>query len=313
MHEDIRLSRLRVSRRRALSIGGTVSLGGLIAACGGGGGDREAAGTTAASPPPTSTQGPTPARGSSDLLAALDDAPSCVLAKEATQGPYWFDVDAIRRDIREGRPGTRLHLALRVQDMSRCEAGGEPAPVADAVVEIWHCDAGGEYSGFESMSAGTGLGGTPPEPPGGSSAPPPPPDAGQPGGHAGDDADTSDGSYSQGVQEADPTDDGRYLRGAQVTDGDGVVRFTTIYPGWYRGRTVHIHLKVHIDRRNVLTSQLYMDDAVTTEAFKASPYDERPDRDTFNDDDSLFDRTGLLAMTKEGDGYRGVINLGLNA
>jgi protocatechuate 3,4-dioxygenase beta subunit len=300
MTDEIRESRLRVSRRRALSIGGTVSLGGLIAACGGGGGGGGGRTTTTA----TTIAEPPPAAGGSsdDVLAALDAAPNCVLAQEETQGPYWFDVDSIRRDIREERPGTRLDLVLRVQDMSACKEGGAAAPVADAVVEIWHCDAGGVYSGFESGSAGgpTGGGGVGP-----------PPDGGQPGGHAGDDI--SDGSYSQGVEEASPTDDATFLRGAQVTDADGVVRFTTIYPGWYRGRTVHIHLKVHVDRRNVLTTQLYMDEDVNQEAFAASPYDERTGRDTFNDGDSIFDPQGLLTMSKRGDGYRGVLNLGLNA
>jgi protocatechuate 3,4-dioxygenase beta subunit len=294
MNDEIRLSRVRVSRRRALSIGGTVSLTGLIAACGGGSSrERTATSSTQPATPSTTAQ---PASG--DLRAALDDAPTCVLAQEETQGPYWFDVDSIRRDIREDRPGTRLNLALRVQDMRACEPGGEAAPVADAVVEIWHCDAGGAYSGFESGSTG------------GDGGPGPPPDGGQPQGHAGD---TSDGSYSRGVQEATPTDDGTYLRGAQVTDADGVVRFTTIYPGWYRGRTVHIHLKVHVDRKNVLTTQLYMDDDVNAEAHEASPYDERPDRDTFNDDDSIFDEAGLMAMSRQGDAWRGVINLGLRA
>ena len=298
MNDEIRESRLRVSRRRALSIGGTVSLSGLIAACGGGSSERTTTTTTTA----TTAQPPTAGGASDDVLAALDAAPNCVLAKEETQGPYWFDVDSIRRDIREERPGTRLDLVLRVQDMSACKEGGEAAPVADAVVEIWHCDAGGVYSGFES-----GSGDGPPRGDGGG----PPPDGGQPGGHAG--GDTSDGSYSEGVQEASPSDDATFLRGAQVTDADGVVRFTTIYPGWYRGRTVHVHLKVHVDKRNVLTSQLYMDEDVNEEAFAASPYDERTGRDTFNDGDSIFDPQGLLTMSKRGDGYRGVLNLGLNA
>jgi protocatechuate 3,4-dioxygenase beta subunit len=290
MNEDIRLSRLRVSRRRALSIGGTISLGGLIAACGGGGGGDSGSATTATTPAATgATTAPQAASG--DLLAALADAPNCVMAQEETQGPYWFDVDSIRRDIREGRPGTRLDLALRVQDMSECKAGGEPAPVADAVVEIWHCDAGGVYSGFESSSTGG-------------------PGSGGPGSDGG--GETSDGSYSEGVQEASPSDDGTYLRGAQVTDPDGVARFVTIYPGWYRGRTVHIHLKVHVDKRNVLTSQLYMDEDVNSEAFEAEPYAERTGRDTFNDGDGIFDETGIMAMTKTGDGYRGVINLGID-
>jgi protocatechuate 3,4-dioxygenase beta subunit len=279
MNEEIRLSRLRVSRRRALSIGGTMSLSGLIAACGGG---SDEARTTAAG---TTATGAAPA--SDSVLAALDAAPSCVLATEETQGPYWFDVDSIRRDIREDRPGTRLDLALRVQDMTECEAGGEAAPIADAVVEIWHCDAGGAYSGFESGAMG---------PPGG-----------------GGGGETSDGSYSEGVQEATPTDDGTFLRGAQVTDADGVARFTTVYPGWYRGRTVHIHLKVHIDRRNVLTTQLYFDEELNAAVFATAPYDERTGRDTFNDGDGIFDASGILATARTGDGLRGVLNLGIEA
>ena len=74
-----------------------------------------------------------------------------------------------------------------------------------------------------------------------------------------------------------------------------------------------MHLKVHVDRRNVLTTQLYMDEDVNEEAFAASPYDERTGRDTFNDGDPIFDTQGLLTMSKRGDGYRGVLNLGLNA
>ena len=56
-----------------------------------------------------------------------------------------------------------------------------------------------------------------------------------------------------------------------------------------------------------------MDEDVNEEAFAASPYDERTGRDTFNDGDSIFDPQGLLTMSKRGDGYRGVLNLGLNA
>jgi protocatechuate 3,4-dioxygenase beta subunit len=287
MNDEIRLSRLRVSRRRALSIGGTISLSGLIAACGGGAKDDGAAATAPETTATTATTGTTTAPASDGILAALDEAPSCVLATEETQGPYWFDVDSIRRDIREDRPGARLDLALRVQDMTECKAGGDPAPVADAVVEIWHCDAGGVYSGFESGAMG---------PPGG-----------------GGGGETSDGSYSEGVQEASPTDDGTFLRGAQVTDGDGVARFITIYPGWYRGRTVHIHLKVHIDKRNVLTTQLYFDEDVNEAVYATAPYDERTGRDTFNDGDGIFDASGMLATARTDDGYRAVLNLGINA
>ena len=167
----------------------------------------------------------------------LDQANTCVAAREETQGPYWFDVDSIRSDLREDRPGTPLLLAVRTHDMSACANGSAPTAIPNIVVEIWHCDAGGAYSGFGSASqAGPGGGG-----PGGASG----------GGGSGE---TSDGSYSVGELEASPTDDGTYLCGAQVADRNGVVQFTTIYPGWYRGRTVHIHLKLHVDRKTVLTN-----------------------------------------------------------
>jgi protocatechuate 3,4-dioxygenase beta subunit len=292
MNEEVRLSRHRITRRRALSLGGTVGLGGVLAACGGGstggGGDSSPSRSATATATATATAASSPADASADVVALLDEARTCTMAREGTQGPYWFDVDSIRRDIREDRPGTPLHLAVRVQDLARCSTGGEAAPVADSVVEIWHCDAGGVYSGFESASTRGGGGG--------------------PGGGG----ETSDGSYSKGDVEASPADDGTYLRGAQVTDARGIARFTTVYPGWYRGRTVHIHLKVHIDKKTVLTTQLYFDEDVNDTVLATSPYDEHTGRDTTNDRDGIFDETGLLTTRKQQDAYLGAINLGVN-
>ena len=107
MDEQVRLSRLRVSRRRALVLGGTVGLAGVLAAC-----------TTGSDAP--STGALTSAAPVTDPAALLDVANTCVLAEEETQGPYWFDVDSIRSDIREGRPG--LALAARA-------AGARPVVV----------------------------------------------------------------------------------------------------------------------------------------------------------------------------------------
>ncbi len=295
MNEEIKASRAHISRRRALGLGGSIGLAGLLAACGAENGGTDGASST---PDPTAT-GTAPVQPSTtaaaDIVARLDEAGTCTLAHEATQGPYWFDVDSIRSDLREDRPGATLTLALRVQDISGCAAGGKATPVANSVVEIWHCDAGGIYSGFETGSIGGG-GGAP------RSGPPP---GGAPG-------ETSGGSYSVGDVEAAVTDDGTYLRGAQVADANGIVQFVTIYPGWYRGRTVHIHLKAHIDKKTVLTTQLYFDEALNDEIFATSPYDERTGRDTTNDNDSIYDETGLMTVQPQGEGYLGVLNLGVD-
>lgn len=295
MNEDVAESRARITRRRALAAGGSVALGALLAGCGlGSGSSGESVEVTTTTGATTSVTPTAPV--ADDVIAMLDAAPTCQLATEETQGPYWFDVDSVRGDIREDRPGTRLDLALRVQDVTGCQAGGTATAVRDCVVEIWHCDAGGEYSGFESSTTGTGGG---PGAPGG----------GGPGGGSGD---VSDGSYSEGVTEATPTGDATFLRGAQVAGEDGVVRFATIFPGWYSGRTVHIHLKVHIDRVNVLTTQLYFEEDVIARAYAAAPYSDRPDRDVMNDDDGIFDRAGMLAVSETEDGYLGVVNLGID-
>ncbi|ORM07424.1 intradiol ring-cleavage dioxygenase [Prescottella equi] len=284
MHRDVELSRLRISRRRALTLGGALTLSGVLAACGGPGTDPAPAVPTTAVPSDIEPR----------LLALLDDAPRCVMAVEETQGPYWFDVDSIRSDIREDRPGLQLNLALRVQDARNCDPDGGAPGVANAVVEIWHCDAGGVYSGYEDSSVAAN-GGT-----------------GAPGG-ASSIVTMSDGSYSLDDGQIPTTDDGTYLRGAQVTDGNGIAQFTTIFPGWYTGRTVHIHLKVHIDRRTVLTTQLYLDDALTDDIFAGvAPYTAHPGRDTRNATDVIFHDTGLVNTAREPDRILAAINLGID-
>jgi protocatechuate 3,4-dioxygenase beta subunit len=148
-------------------------------------------------------------------------------------------------------------------------------------VDIWHCDAGGVYSGFESAST---AGGQP---------------AGRPGG----------GGSSRTDQEI-------YLRGAQVTNADGIVEFVTIYPGWYRGRTVHIHTKVHLDTSTTLTTQLYFDDAVSATVYETEPYSTHAGRDTTNARDGVM-RTGggtppMLTLSTDGDGYLGLITISVD-
>ncbi|MBU2583459.1 MAG: intradiol ring-cleavage dioxygenase [Alphaproteobacteria bacterium] len=84
-----------------------------------------------------------------------------------------------------------------------------------------------------------------------------------------------------------------YLRGTQFSDADGNVSFDTIYPGWYPGRTPHIHLKVFLDQKTLVTSQAYLPDDLSARIYREhQPYTERPVADTTNDQDYFF-RSGV--------------------
>lgn len=259
----------RVSRRSIVAGIGSIGLGTLLAACSGSDSPGSSASVTTSTGASTTVAPQTSA--ASDLTSLFADANTCTLTASTTQGPYYFDADKIRGDIREDRQGKRLRLAVKLQDSEKC------APLANAVVEIWHCDAAGLYSGAEAESGGGGN-----SPSGG---------GGQPGG-AGD---------------LTPTDDKRYLRGAQVTNADGIVEFTTIWPGWYRGRTVHIHAMVHVSNQRVLTTQVMFDEALNSKVLAEAPYAAHTGRDTLNSDDNIYRDSMLLKVTEENDGYLGVI------
>jgi protocatechuate 3,4-dioxygenase beta subunit len=84
----------------------------------------------------------------------------------------------------------------------------------------------------------------------------------------------------------------KFLRGYQVTDANGVVQFTSVYPGWYMGRTVHIHFKVRMyagtTKTYEFTSQVFMDDTITNAVFALAPYNTRGARDTRNATDGIY-------------------------
>jgi protocatechuate 3,4-dioxygenase beta subunit len=183
-------------------------------------------------------------------------AVQCVLTPELTEGPYYIAGEKLRRDIREGHPGTVLTLRLTVLNASTCK------PIKGAAVDIWHADAAGNYSGFGS--------------------------------------DTSSRTF---------------LRGIQKTDKNGLAVFTTIYPGWYQGRAVHIHVKVHVGGNVVHTGQLFFPDALTDTVYKAAPYASRGNPTTTDAQDSIFvngGKRGMLALKKSGTGYIGSIAMGVH-
>ena len=104
------------------------------------------------------------------------------------------------------------------------------------------------------------------------------------------------------------------MRGIQRTNANGLAIFRTVYPGWYQGRTVHVHVKVHVSGNVVHTGQLYFADAVTDAAYRRAPYSSRPGRDVRNATDSVFRNGGkrsLLTIRRSGAGYVGSIVMGV--
>jgi protocatechuate 3,4-dioxygenase beta subunit len=105
----------------------------------------------------------------------------------------------------------------------------------------------------------------------------------------------------------EPVDDKTFLRGTQVTDRTGGVRFRTIYPGWYLGRTPHVHLKVRVGAK-VATTQLYFPDEITNAVYARAPYSRHPNRDTMNATDRFLgpiaDKSLVMwTVEREGGGY----------
>lgn len=89
-----------------------------------------------------------------------------------------------------------------------------------------------------------------------------------------------------------------FMRGVQRTNPHGIAEFRTVYPGWYQGRTVHVHVKVHVGGNVVHTGQLYFLDALTDKVYRAAPYSSRPDRTTRNADDVIFRNGGARSLVK---------------
>ncbi|MCX5332767.1 MULTISPECIES: intradiol ring-cleavage dioxygenase [unclassified Streptomyces] len=207
------------------------------------------------------------------------------LTSETTEGPYYIDADKLRRDITEDKEGIPLVLDLKVIDSETCK------PIRNAAVDIWHCDALGIYSGYESLS--TGGGGTAPtDAPSGapSGTPTGEPPSGAPSGGTG------------GGGHEEPTDDERYLRGTWRTDKHGKVTFKTIFPGWYRGRTVHIHTKVHVGGEwtdagyeggnTCHTGQFFFDETSVLASAEVEPYSTSTTERTTLDEDTIYDQSG---------------------
>ncbi len=208
-----------MTRREALGTLGA-AVGGLLAACGG-------SPTSATS---TSTTTTTTTTGSSA---------ACAVTATETAGPYPDILGMLsnpafnRRDVTEGKAGTPLTLALTIVN-----ANNSCSPVSGAVVEIWQCDAAGNYSEY-SQPGFNGVGQT-------------------------------------------------FLRGVQTTDGNGLVTFTTIYPGWYGGRATHIHVEVYLNGRSVKVTQVAFPESISSSVYASGVYAAKGQNTTSNASDNVF-------------------------
>lgn len=126
------------------------------------------------------------------------------------------------------------------------------------------------------------------------------------------------GIYSDVTDPSFSTIGKKFLRGYQVTDTNGTVEFVTIYPGWYQGRTVHIHFKIRTnsaaERGYEFISQLYFDDSLTDQIHAQPPYAVKRQRTLKNDRDGIFQEQGeqlMLQLIKDAEGYVGTFDIGL--
>jgi protocatechuate 3,4-dioxygenase beta subunit len=211
--------------------------------------------------------------------ATVSKVPACVVRPELTVGPYFVDKQLERSELRVEpttgafREGVPLALIFNVSRV----ASGQCSPLEGAMVDVWHCDAAGVYSGVSDRQIGFDT-------------------VGQ-----------------------------KFLRGYQVTDGRGVAAFTTIYPGWYQGRTVHIHFKIRTPASAVLTagtgdvyeltSQLFFDESLSDRVYAQAPYSAKGQRDTTNANDGIFREAGsqlMLAVAPMSGGYTATFDVGLD-
>jgi protocatechuate 3,4-dioxygenase beta subunit len=202
----------------------------------------------------------------------LTDNRVCALTPEQEEGPFYIPDEAMRSDLVEDRIGVPLTLELRLSDIKRC------APLQDATLEIWSCDALGQYAGYSGAMLGA-MGGMPP------------PDAAHQGAPAG-----RPPKFPAGFQppHQKPTDQKTFLRGIQRVDNQGRVAFKTIYPGCYAGRVNHIHVKVRLDGasghggRVVHTGQILFPEQISTAILATAPYSTNHVRRTTLDEDPVY-------------------------
>jgi protocatechuate 3,4-dioxygenase beta subunit len=166
---------------------------------------------------------------------------SCTVTDTETDGPYPLynsRGSSIQRvDITDGKLGTPLNIDITVKNVNNnCNV------LANARVDIWHCDKDGYYSGYTNS------------------------------GYLG----TQNNSAMV------------FCRGLQYADTNGVVKFVSIYPGWYSGRVTHIHVQVYVSNALKLTTQIAFPENINTAVYNTSLYSAHEQNTTKNTTDTIY-------------------------
>ena len=256
-----------LSRREVLALFGAGGAALVVACSGSDDGGKTVTQPESAGPraPAESSQAATAPTVSAPNSATL---PQCVVRPAQTEGPYFVDEKLNRSDIRAdangGTPRAGIPLALTF-NVSRVSGANSCAPLASAIVDVWHCDAEGQYSDVDDRAIGFNTKGQ------------------------------------------------KWLRGSQNTDASGKATFTTVFPGWYQGRAVHIHFKIR-SGNSEFTSQLFFNESLIDQVYAQAPY--KQGKYVRNNEDGIYRSGGsqlMLAPTRTAEGYAATFDIALQA
>lgn len=194
---------------------------------------------------------------------------TCILVPDTTAGTFiWPSSQTLRQDMSEGQPGIPLYLDIGVLDITTCE------PLENALVDLWHSNATGQYSSFEGYESDTAV----------------------------IEALNRHNLTKESPELGStlPTGNSTFLRGMWPTDDNGVMEMKTIFPGFYAGRTIHIHVQVHtnwfvrhngtiVSQNSVSVGEVFFAEEITQQIMSLPPYNAR-------DFDRITNSAGMLPV-----------------
>lgn len=196
---------------------------------------------------------------------------TCAAYKSATKGPCHSNTYE-RKDVSDGLVGLPTRFEFLVVDAA-C------TPIPNAIVEIWYAAPTGAYSkAAEAIDSGAA--------------------------YKGSLSDLNVGFCTGGNAEAAASN---WLRGFQTSDANGRVTIDGIFPGWYAGRTSHVHFIVTANGHTTATSQVSFDEELTAAVYTKHPsYSARGDKDTTNAKDNVFGNLttaeAMMSFAQQADG-----------